>query len=686
LLGNEHALDIQKLLAQYGVALGNTTGQFGDPASGSRDLVRAAEQMGRLTDKTTGDVDMAKFGGFADLSARIFAATEGQVGAKQLNQLATMAGPALGNMTDRGIAETAILSQYMTANRAGTAIMSMNQQFAGGTMWSRNAEELQRLGILHEGEWHKGGGGGIVMTPEARQRLGKALTDPMNFVVDQLIPAMEKAGIVDQDAQVQEVYSILGRQTSQRAIADIIRNHGQMGLELGRLDKGQGLAAQLATANDKDAEQNLQNLSVAWKNLMYALAGPNSENAITVLKSLTSVVDSLTNAARNHPEALKLIAEGIAGLGAALMVGGGVALLAALGPVGWFAAGITAIGIAVVAYWSPIKEFFAGVVDWIKNLFGLSNSASHTKGASWQWQDSNRRHDEALNKNTEALKGLTQDYLMRADPISYSGSGISGGGLIQAMFTDGGSIAVGRAAASMGRRGSGGSLGSVGSVDSTGNSSLTGNAYIASVRSRFAQELNDPNKRLQFAAMLLSEGNPLQTAESAMNRSDMTHNTLMQALHGGFYGPVNRGQLPKFMRELQSNPKLMARMNAAINSALAGSDAIRGFTDQGMRSDPNGAWIMRHDHLDMGGNLFGDWGGGRGHDAAEAWRHNFESHAGASGAIPPREDHSVNINQPILLDGHVIANTTMKHIVGHGNSPQSGARSPDYLGTRPLSI
>ncbi|MFZ3350186.1 MAG: hypothetical protein WA268_04880, partial [Xanthobacteraceae bacterium] len=153
------------------------------------------------------------------------------------------------------------------------------------------------------------------------------------------------------------------------------------------------------------------------------------------------------------------------------------------------------------------------------------------------------------------------------------------------------------------------------------------NAYISAARSRFAAELSDPNKRLQFGAMLLSEGSPQPTAESAMNRSLYSHRTLTQMLHSGFYGPINRGQLPAFERRLQHNPRLMARMNAAIDRALGGSDMIHGATDQGMPSDPNGRWPGGR--VRIGGNVFNDWGGGPGgHRGAARWREQFESQAG----------------------------------------------------------
>jgi len=180
----------------------------------------------------------------------------------------------------------------------------------------------------------------------------------------------------------------------------------------------------------------------------------------------------------------------------------------------------------------------------------------------------------------------------------------------------------------------------------------TGSASIASARARFAEELKDPNKRMEFAAMLLSEGTPLPTAESAMNRSLFANKTLSQMLHSGFYGPINRGQLPGFMRQLQQNPKLMARMNAAINQALGGSDVIHGATDQGMTIDPNGRWPGGRTII--GGQVFNDWGAGPGgHAGAARWREAFERMARASrgGGVWAAPGYSAEMYSPYGLHG-----------------------------------
>lgn len=238
-------------------------------------------------------------------------------------------------------------------------------------------------------------------------------------------------------------------------------------------------------------------------------------------------------------------------------------------------------------------------------------------------------------------------------------------------------------------------------------SKIGSNAYIAARRLRFAQELKDPAKRLQFAGMLLSESSGtdagrVATAESAMNRSDFAHKSLMQMLHSGFYGPINHGMLPQFMARLQRDPKLMAKMNSAISTALGGSDVIKGHTDQGMISDPGGRWEMAHSHAYVG-QVFGDWLRGKG---TSAWRQRFESdaaaHAGApphwstgdiasalhmnSPVIPPASSKPIVIQHTSMLDGRIVAENTMRHIVKAGNGPARGPRTADYTAVRPINV
>jgi hypothetical protein len=141
------------------------------------------------------------------------------------------------------------------------------------------------------------------------------------------------------------------------------------------------------------------------------------------------------------------------------------------------------------------------------------------------------------------------------------------------------------------------------------------------------------------------ESNPIPVLESLVNRTLFlkSHNisrTLHQMLHSGFYGPINRGRLPHFVNEVRNDVKLRQKMYSAIDTVLAGSDFIRGHTDQGLPSDPGGKFEMAHSHVMIGGEVFGDWGGGPGSYAGAAtWRQAFEAKAYASPPVPgPDQD------------------------------------------------
>lgn len=147
-----------------------------------------------------------------------------------------------------------------------------------------------------------------------------------------------------------------------------------------------------------------------------------------------------------------------------------------------------------------------------------------------------------------------------------------------------------------------------------------GSDFLRRERQGFTDQLNDPGVRQRVMGMahLEDQRNPTSAIESLANRFGYVNSerakqglppvTVDQMLNSGFYGPINRGGLPGAVNTINNNPALSSRYGRAIDAVTGGSNMIRGFTDQGLPTDPNG-W--RQPQLSLGtGNIFNDWNGG----------------------------------------------------------------------------
>jgi hypothetical protein len=186
-------------------------------------------------------------------------------------------------------------------------------------------------------------------------------------------------------------------------------------------------------------------------------------------------------------------------------------------------------------------------------------------------------------------------------------------------------------------------LGGGGGGSAPGTVSPGGSDFLRQQRQSFTDQMSDPGVRQRVAGMAMLEGerDPVPVVESLANRLGYVNSmrsqkglppiTVDQMLNSGFYGPINRGQLPGALATLSNNPGLAGRMNAAIDTVSGGSNVTQGYTDQGLPSDPNG-W--RYPQMRRGGNVFNDWNGGERFGAgdyrdAAAYRERMQ--AGAAG-------------------------------------------------------
>jgi hypothetical protein len=536
LFGLPDAMRINKQMAQYAQVIGSATGDFHKAEEGLYAMIRSGDLMGKLVNEHTHKADPDKLLAYFDIAAKMAAVTHGKVNAQTFLAIAQQGGPALANMSDDGMIAMMMAAQGMGGHRAGTAMTSLYQQMIGGTMTESKARELNRLGLLG-GDYTVGKGGHVKFNRGALDtEFGTALgSDPLK-ASQLLIKAMEAHGLKGTEAQTKELFSLIGRQTAQRLLSDFIRNLPQMLAERGRIEGGQGLEAQARTRNETDLTTAEHNMSAAWKNLMEAIAGPNAIAAIGVMNRVTAGLNSLTDSVRGmNPDTLVNLAKGVAILGVSLTGAGAVALLAAIGPAGWVAAGIVGAAAAFIAFKEPFDawvkavtgmgtvldgldakfnaaatafgDFVSKVVDTIKNAFGGSRAIVNGGKPSGNLDDAmglpgiqkqsfqgegfrslvqNAAFGGASGASSPFTEGVYQGVLRAMQELmGRGGSGGGGGGFQTASFVTGGgandnfggSSGVARA---LGRGGLGGAGGAIdrGGINSVGGSTQSRAHYL----------------------------------------------------------------------------------------------------------------------------------------------------------------------------------------------------------------
>jgi hypothetical protein len=441
MFGKDQAIAMGDSIARFGQVLGNQKGNWDNTSEQVLKMIRAGDLLGKFTDATTHKVDVGRLQKFLDLGTKVINATHGMVNPATWFQMAQQGGPALSSMSDEGLMSMAMAAQGMGGFRSGTAMTSLYQQMVGGKMLKYAADELSGMGLVGKNyEVTKGGhivwGKGALDTTFTRA----IQKDPIK-ATEIMREAMEKSGFTSIETQVPELFKILGRQTTQRLIHDFLRNMPQMLQERPRLEGGMGVFGSADIANREDYTQVMHNAAAAWDDMMAKIGLPVTVAAIPVMQKITEVFIKLGTLAIAHPDAIANIATGITVLGAALMGGGGIAMLSALGPAGWIATGIIATGAAMALYKDPI-------VSGIHSLNDALGGLVKALGAEVDWKKLGEDIKKAFDYVTDALGGFAEKIFAMGKKIwdfvktlggllhfeSYTGGGFGGGGLTNASF------------------------------------------------------------------------------------------------------------------------------------------------------------------------------------------------------------------------------------------------------------
>jgi hypothetical protein len=379
--GPEEALRALPSMSKFAQTLGQNTGDYEGANDSVFSMMRSADLIGKLSDEH-GNLDVNRLQRFLDIANKVAIATHGAIGPQQWLGMAQQGGPSLRALTDDGLLSSGIIAQAMGAQRYGTASMSLMQQFAGGTMFKRNAESLQEHGLLREGEWGTSGGR-VVLTDAASKRLMDMIKgDPLAFV-QKLMEDYAKKGITSKDDQIRAIFRDFGRSTTQREIADVLNNINQMQQERDLIKRALSSNGAFDVGNSQDIDVAAHNLSSAFYNLKTAIGGPKNENFIKALDSVTYAINTASAFSQDHPTAMRDLGYGIAGLGAVFLTAGVVALVAAIGSGGWMIACIITLAGALATLaavnWPSLESGIAGLINSLGDFVDKHGGAALNK-------------------------------------------------------------------------------------------------------------------------------------------------------------------------------------------------------------------------------------------------------------------------------------------------------------------
>jgi hypothetical protein len=688
LIGPEAAQRAMGPLAQFGAAVGAESGK----GFSSEDLAKIAQvavQTNRIA--TAGQYDAKKFTDFLDTAHKMMIGTDFRVGFGDLLTMTKRGNLPLSGMSNEGIMGMGMMAQAMGAAQTGTALMSLNQQLLGGQGFSqRIRDEWVRLGMAKEGDFvggrqgtaahhlrlpggitvrgggsHLGFGGGIVMSPDLRERLrGEMGEDLLGYVANKLIPSMVGAGITDPQKQSAEVYSLYGRGTTQRFMAELIRDNQRLIEERQRLSGAMGYQDATGVLAAHSVPYNIGALDKAWNNLLQTLSGPNSENTIWILQKMTGALEYLTETLARHPTAVTYLAGGLVALAGLVVVGGPIAIALAAG--GWLVGGFMRLG-SLLGFGGPIllalgvggililglaalskvlsgdwKTFFADLTEGLRKLLNLTGTGPDQDSPGGFWKrgapslqpDAGRTGHHGIGGLWRHHPGTSVPSVQPTSPyhaIPFSGAPYTGGTSVPGV---------------------------------PGPRSDVGGFLPASIR------YNNPGAQYpsQMARLYGMEG----------------------------YGTIGGGHLiakfPDPEHGLASNMDLFYRNYTGMALGAAGTKwtggngfGVPGY-DPSMRVTKE---MMQNEEFAI--SLFKAIAkreaGRKSPLTDEQWHKGFElfreHHPFGAAMVPPPKQSNINIDVPLTLDGQRIAHSTMRQMVAGFNSGAGGSRMPDYTSTLP---
>lgn len=336
-LGNPDAAgEILTQAAKVAAIVHSITGE--DTEAIAKNLTRVADLRGQIYIMGADGkehVDPVKLQAELEAGMRGLILGNGFIKSPDLVQEARQGGPAVKSQTPEAFYAAGVEAGIaMGPSKVGTAELSLLAQFVGGKMTKATAEHLQQAGLLHDGDWHSGRSGGVVVDPAASRRFEAIEKDPEAWLSSGAgAAAIRQYAEKNNISIIAAITQLLGRQTTQRFASDVLSNGPQF-------DRARQLYGIIPDVNTSFKEQmnnnldmNITAVSAAWQSFTESFSEANTQPVILVLHGITSALHEATVLMEGHQAAVGYMTEFVAGFGGLLALGGSIRLASlALGP------------------------------------------------------------------------------------------------------------------------------------------------------------------------------------------------------------------------------------------------------------------------------------------------------------------------------------------------------------------
>lgn len=374
-----HAQEISPMLAKmkFGIenvmkSKGHGEGHGEEAERMLMDLIKVGELRGALK-------DMNQFKRVLDFATQAYVASGGLVKPEELLHMIQTGGVAAKQLSDEsfffGFLHTI---QEKGGFQTGTGLMTAYQNWAAGRTTQQSAEELVKLGLIKKNAIKYDTTGRVKkLMPDAQISAEKYASDPFKYLMEDVLPKIEKPGMTQQ-----QVISKINTLFSGRKGADLfvgmylekeaMKKHREAAKGAYGVDPLYKEGGGLVRGQESEALTKLRNVQLELGTSVLPLYADALEEVTKVLKSVGEFL-------KEHPKFTKFLVTTFTVLAAVILVMGTLTLAIAsvIGPFAMLRYGMTMLGLRAASTTARLG-LFSRMVNGLKN-------AVQNKGKALQW-------------------------------------------------------------------------------------------------------------------------------------------------------------------------------------------------------------------------------------------------------------------------------------------------------------